>query len=285
LIIATALTCAAALALGGCAARIRSAVAGSLVEDVATATSRQDDVALVADAIPTVILLVEGLLESDPDNQKLLMSAAEVYTSFGTLVEPDDPARARNLYLRAKSYGLRALAQKTEIAPLLGEPYPRFVHILDLLQPKDVPLVFWAASSWGAWIGMSTDSMTALAELPKVIALMEWIVEIDESFNFGSPHLFLGVYHSALPRALGGNPEKAHHHFSRALAISNRHALMTYVLMAKYYARQVFDRRLYESLLDEALSRPVDAVPELVLQNTAAQKHARQLLAEADEFF
>ena len=36
-------------------------------------------------------------------------------------------------------------------------------------------------------------SMNAIAELPKVIYLMKWIVQTDETFNNGSAHLFLGV--------------------------------------------------------------------------------------------
>ncbi len=60
---------------------------------------------------------------------------------------------------------------------------------------------------------------------------------------------------------------------------------MAYVLMAKYYARQIFDRELYESLLTEVLALPVDEVPELTLQNMAAKKQAGKLLEEADAFF
>ena len=57
------------------------------------------------------------------------------------------------------------------------------------------------------------------------------------------------------------------------------------VQKARYYARQVFDRRLYEELLREVLDRPVDAVPELTLQNAAAQRQARLLLDEIDDYF
>jgi hypothetical protein len=127
--------------------------------------------------------------------------------------------------------------------------------------------------------------MGALAELPKVILLMEWVLKTDETFQFGSPHLFLGVYHAALPPALGGQPEAARRHFERAIEISQGKSLMPRVLMARYYARQIFDRQLYVALLEQVLALPVDPVPELTLQNVAAQKQARQLLEETDEFF
>ena len=269
----------------GCAAKIKSVAAGSLVEDLAAATARHDDVDLVAQAAPTYLLLLEGLLQSDANNQRLLVAAAEAYASYGALIEPDDPERASNLYRRAKEYGLRALATNKKIAGLLAAPYGEFIRIRAHLGPEDVPLVFWAASSWGAWISTNISSLEALADLPKVIALMEWILSTEETFYYGSPHLFLGVYYAALPPSLGGQPEKALHHFERALEIGQKQTLMTYVLMAKYYARQTFDRGLYESLLAKVLELPADQVPELTLQNIAAKKQATKLLEETDAFF
>ena len=60
---------------------------------------------------------------------------------------------------------------------------------------------------------------------------------------------------------------------------------MVYVQKARFYARQVFDRPLYESLLNQALTLPADRNPDLILQNMAARKLARKLLAETDEIF
>ena len=252
---------------------------------VARASARQGDVAIVTDAVPTFILLLEGLLESDPNNRELLTSASQIYLSYGTLVEASDPARAKSLYGMAKGYGQRALAREKGVGPLIARPYAEFVQLVEHLDYRDVEMVFWAASGWGAWIGASLDSMAALAEMPKVIALMEWVLKTDETLEYGSPHVFLGVYHAALPPALGGNPEKARRHFERALDISGNRALMVHVLMAKYYARQVFDREMYVALLNEALELPVDGEEDLVLQNTAAKARARKLMEETDEFF
>lgn len=276
---------ALAILLSGCAAKIKLALAGSFVQDVAQATARHDDLSLATQAAPTYLLLLEGLLTSNPHEPRLLMATAQAYTAYATLIEWEEPERARALYHRAKTYGLKALSSKKKVAPLLDAPYAEFAQITAHLGKGDIPLAFWAASSWGAWISVSTGSMSALADLPKVILLMEWVLEQDETFQFGSPHLFLGLYHAALPPALGGQPEQARLHFERALEISEGKSLMPLVLMAKYYARQIFDRELYVSLLHQALDTPVDAIPELTLQNVAAQRQARQLLEETDEFF
>jgi hypothetical protein len=60
---------------------------------------------------------------------------------------------------------------------------------------------------------------------------------------------------------------------------------MVYVQMARYYAKQIYDRELYISLLRRALDVPVDAVAELTLQNAAARELAHTLLDDTDAFF
>ncbi len=269
----------------GCAGRLTSSLAGALIDDVAMATAKHDDIILVSQGIPTYLLLLEGLLESHPNDARLLTSASEAYTSYAILLELDDPERANRLYARGKKYGLKALASNKKLAPLLGAPFSEFSTIRQHLKPSDLPRVFWAASSWGAWISTNLESMHALAQLPKVILLMEWTVEIDGSFQYASPHLFLGVYYASLPPMLGGNPDKALAHFDRAIELTGGQSLMALVLKARYYARQIFDRELHDALLKKALSQRTNTIPELTLQNEIAQKMARTLLEGSNEFF
>ncbi len=271
--------------LTGCAARLKNAATGSLVSAVAAATGKHDDIALVTQALPTFLLLVEGLLESSPNDPQRLLQAAELYTAYGSLIEADDPERARRIYHRAKTYSLKALAQNHKIRPHLNAPYSDFSQLIYHLKASDVPLVFWAASSWGAWISANTGSMATLADLPKVILLMEWVLATDETFYYGSPHVFLGIYHAALPQSLGGNPEKSLEHFNKALEINQDQSLMVYVQMARFYARRIFDRQLYESLLQKVLKMPIDQNPALTLQNATAQKMAIKYLEETDAYF
>ncbi len=255
------------------------------MNDMAVATSKHDDIIIVSQSAPTFLLLLEGLLEGDPGNKHLLIAAAEAYTSYATLIEIEDPDRAKKIYARAKRYGLEALQKKKNVAPLINAPFDEFTTITNYLSRSDIQYVFWAASSWGAWISTHLESMDALAQLPKVILLMEWIIEVDESFHFASPHLFLGVYNAALPPMLGGNPEKSLYHFDRTIELTHGQSLMAQVLKARYYARQIFDRELYDSLLRDVIARPVGDIPELTLQNEIAKKMARQLLEDGNDFF
>ena len=274
----------AALASTGCG-YARSRLAESLMADVAAATAKHDDVTLVSQAVPTFLLLLEGMIEDDPGNPGLRTEAAKGYTSYGVLVEAEDPGRARRVYSRAMDHGRRAIMRNDRAAALLDSPYPDFTNITEVLEMKDLEAVFWAASAWGAWISLNTGSMAALADLPRVILLMEWVLEQDETYQDGSPHIFLGIYHAALPPMLGGQPEKARFHFERAVELTEEQSAIVFVQMARFYAVQQFDRELYVSLLERALAIPADSVPELTLQNEAAHRQARRLLRETDDIF
>ncbi len=59
---------------------------------------------------------------------------------------------------------------------------------------------------------------------------------------------------------------------------------MTKVVYAKLYAKMIFDRPLHDRLLTEVVETDPD-IPGYTLINTYAQKQARQLLDEADEYF
>jgi hypothetical protein len=270
--------------LGGCAGKLKALTAGSLIRDVAAATAKHDDIDLAIEGAPTYLLLLEGLLESNPTNTTLLSATAEAYVAYGTLIEADNPDRSSRLYKRAHTYARLSLEGEKAISRKLNTPYLDFVTVASELKHKHLERVFWLASSWGAWISLNTHSMQALADLPKVIYLMEWVIKTDETFYYGSPHIFLGVYHSALPPMLGGSPEKSKSHFDSALTLSQGRMLMIKVQMARFYARQIFDRQLYTSLLEQVIEADPHA-GDLTLQNVAAQRLARKLLEETDEYF
>ena len=270
--------------LTGCAAQLKAAAAGSLIRDVAVATAKHDDLDLAISGAPTYLLLLEGLLEGNPKNSTLLSATSEAYLSYGALVESESTERAIRLYGRGQQYAERSLAGNRKVTALLQAPYSEFVQLDQYLKKNDLEKVFWLASSWGAWISLNTQSMQALAELPKVIYLMEWVLRTDATFYYGSPHIFLGVYHAALPPMLGGSPEKSKDHFAKAKELSQGRMLMVDVQMARYYARQIFDRKLYTDLLGQVLESDPQAGP-LTLQNVAAQRLARQLLEETDDYF
>jgi hypothetical protein len=265
--------------------RLTVAAVGSVLEEVATASSKQSDITVIREGTPAYLMLIDGLIEAYPQNEELLIAGAKAYSSYAALFSEEERDKARLLYLKAKEYGLRALSKRREFKEVLPKPLNQFEPCLGELGKKDVPALFWTASCWGSWISLSTDSVEALAEVPKVICMMQRVLDLDEAFYYGGAHLFMGVYHTSRPEAYGGNPEKACSHFNRAFELSQEKFLMAHVLYAKYYARQTFDRELFVSTLEKVLEAPADSVPELTLVNTVAKQQAKELLEKVDDYF
>ena len=69
-----------------------------------------------------------------------------------------------------------------------------------------------------------------------------------------------------------------------SIEFSDGRNLTAKVLFARQYARLVFDRALYDRLLEEVLASDPNA-PGFTLGNVLAQEEAVALLAEADDYF
>ena len=256
-----------------------------LLEDVAKASNRQSDLKLVREGMPSYLMLIDGMVEALPDNKRLLITAAQSYASYASaFIQDEDKAYAITLYAKAKEYALRALDQNGFKNPL-SRPFDDFETGLQKMGTKDVPYLFWAASCWGSWISLNMRSMEAMAELPRVEAMMKRVLVLDEAFYYGGAHIFMGVLEASKPRIAGGDLNRARDHFLKAIELGNGRFLMAKVYYANYYAKKAFDRELYISTLENVLEIPVAIVPELTLLNTVAHTKAKKMLDEIDEYF
>ncbi|MBA4419231.1 MAG: hypothetical protein C0392_15205 [Syntrophus sp. (in: bacteria)] len=264
--------------------KLTVAATGILLEGVAKSAFKQSDLKLVREGIPAYLMLMDGMIESVPDNDQLLITAAQTYSSFAsTFMEETDPEYAKLLYRRARNYSLRSLELRGIKSPA-ESLFDDFKESVKGCNSKDVPYLFWAATSWGNWIKLNLDSMEALAELPRVELMMKKVLELDEGFYYGGPHIFMGIWFASWPKDAGGDLKKAQKHFQRALEIGQGKFLMTYVYYANFYARQAPDKDLFVSTLQKVLDTPADIAPEVTLLNTVARKKAADLLSRKEEF-
>jgi len=259
--------------------------AATLLEDVSNSANKQSDLRVVREGMPAYLMLIDGMVEAVPDNARLLITAAQAYASFASaFVEDADTEYARTLYEKAKKYALRAL-QRRGLKNPVSTSFDAFEEAVTRLGMDDVPYMFWAATCWGSWIRLSLGSMAAVAELPRVEALMKRVLALDEEFYFGGPHLFMGIWFASRPKIAGGDLNRAQHHFQKALEFSQGKFLMTQVYYADHYARKTFDRKLFVATLQKVLETPVDTIPQLTLLNTVAHKKAKELIEQVDDYF
>lgn len=273
----------AALSLPGCSLMLSSAseqLAGSLESGILN----QTDPATVASGLPSYLLLLDGLLHDKPDDAALLRAAADLNSAYaGQFVS--DPERRKRLSAKALGYAQRALCvEQRRACQLRDMPFADFEALLGTLDRDDVPAYFSLGAAWAGWIQARSDDWNAVAQLARVAALMRRLVALDETYQQGNAHLYLGVMASLVPPAMGGKPELARQHFERAIALSQGRNLIAKVYFARYYARLMFQRELHDRLLREVLATDA-AVEDLTLSNTLAQIQARELLASGDDYF
>jgi hypothetical protein len=273
--------------LGSCSVNKKMTTIGaaSLVEDVAKASYKQTDLRVIREGMPAYLMLLDGMVEGWPDSDRLLLAAAQAYSSYAAAFVGDEDAAFRDVLLqRAKAYALQALALRGVSAPL-ASPFEQFERQVGRMSTADMPYVFWSASCWGNWVAARSSSITALAELPRVETLMRRALALDETYYYGGPHVFMGVLDASRPPVAGGSLERAKQHFLKAIEIGQGKFLMAYVYYADAYARKALDRELFTFTLQKVLDTPADSVPELTLLNTVARQKARSLLEKTDEYF
>ena len=267
----------------GCSNIIQSATT-QLAQSLSTAITEQSDLETVRQGAPAYLLLIDGMIRDDPNNVALLLMGAKLYGTYATAFVSDVP-RAKLMNQRAHGYATQAICrQNASLCPLLSGPYPEFANGLAALSPGDVPAFYGWAAALAGYIQANSDDFNAIADLPKVEAAMRRVIELNENYDNGGAHLYLGVTNSLRPPALGGKPEMAKNHFERAMAIAGPNHLFIKVLYAKHYARLVFDRDLHDRLLREVLAAKTDH-PGYTLSNTLAQAEAQKLLATASDYF
>jgi len=156
---------------------------------------------------------------------------------------------------------------------------------LQQLRKKEVPALFWTAYAWGSLILLQQNSPARIAELPIVDMMMQRVLELDENYFFGGPHLFYGGYFGSRPKTLGGDPERARKHILQAIEITKGKYLMAKFLFAKFYAAPAQNKDIFKNTLEEILAAPDDLFPEQRLANNLAKQNAARWLKRIDEIF
>lgn len=274
---------AAAVAASGCSTVVNKA-SQRLADNLTAGILNQDDVTLAKDGIPSWLLLVDGLIDGDPQNAGLLVAGARLYGSYaGGFVT--DPARAQRLATHGFDYAKRATCiSLPALCKTLDQPFEPFQAEVAKVGVKDVGTIYVLATTWAGRIQANTSDWKAIADIPRVQALLDRVVALDPNYRSGEPYMYLGVMATLRPAALGGEPEKGKAYFEKALALSGGKNQMVRVLYAKQYARLMFDKDLHDRLLNEAIAADPHA-PGLTLINVIAQDQAKQLLESGKDFF
>lgn len=259
--------------------------ASPLIDNGVTAMNRETDLGLARASMPANLKMLEALLVADPGNTAYQLQAAMGFYGYTlAFVEPGEAERAASLYRRARAHALVALEHAGMSQAVLTGDIKTFQLKLATLDADAVPALFWTASTWGKWIELQLDDPARLAELPRVEALMQRVLALDETYYYGGAHLFFGAYYGGRAPMFGGDFARSARHFDRAAAINHNQLLLADVYRARYLLRQMGEREAFHATLTRVVDASVND-PELNLANAVAKQEAAALLAQEKDLF
>ena len=280
-VISLSLLCLAASAC----APIVSNIAEDLAANLTVAVLNQEDPEIVYQGAPAYLLLLDSLVEGSPNNPSVLSSAASLYASYGGIFA-DDETRAKILSKRALQYSKHALCISYEVSCYWDDyPFEVYLSAVDSIKPKYSDLILTYSIASLVYIRAHSDDWNAIARLPHVQALLEHYLLIEPNgLNLDSVYMYLGILSTLRPPALGGDFIEGRKYFELAVKFSSEKNLSAKVEYALGYAKPLYDRELHDKLLNEVLlANPVER--NYTLLNVLAQKQAKVLLENADDYF
>jgi predicted anti-sigma-YlaC factor YlaD len=283
----------------GCAIkRLTINAIGDAVAATGTTFAADNDPELIKAAVPFSLKLVESLLAESPRHRGLLTAAASGFTQYAYAFvqqEADElrqtdlarsrelRARAKKLYLRGRDYGLRGLATHRRDFVQALDADPR-AAVADLTA-ADVPLLYWTAAAWVAAVTADKTDVLLISDLPKVDAMVERALALDETFDHGALPALMIAYETVRQGVEGDPYVRAEQRFRRALELSEGKLAGPYIDMAESVCIPTENRERFVQLLGAALAIDPDAAPESRLANVIMQDRARWLNAHVDDYF
>ena len=212
------------------------------------------------------------------------MEEAEIAGDTDTAAEMRSQAIGH--YVRSEAYAFKALAKSDKIFKEARTVKPDVLKAaLQKLEKKQVEPLFWAAYAMARGISLQKDDPIQVIDLDRVEAMMQRVIELDDTFYFGSAYLFYAVYYGDRSPAIGGDPEKAKEYLDKVDALNEGKFLLAKFYRARYYAYPKQDVQLYTQMLQEVIDAPDDIYPGEEAATALAKSRAKRWLGQTDMLF
>lgn len=264
-----------------------------ITREAAPAVNTLGDYEVARHVVYSSLGTLEGLRWVSPENPDALLLLVQTWSSaaFGFMEDAMQDAqdmgdeeeadyhrtRARAAYHRAIFYGVEGLEQVASGFEQATGSLPSMQAYLKSFDKKHVPLLFHTGSAWMGRVSTSADIGEVTSKAYVGLALLQRVVELDETYEQGMAHALLGAFYAQGPQA---QPALAQQHFERALQINGGKYLMTQVLYAQTYWCQQKNGDRYIGLLEQVLDAD-DPLPAHRLSNLIAKRRAARGLGEA----
>jgi len=287
--------------LGGCdTAKLAADSTAELFGRAAPGIEQHWDYVLVGKSFPASIIQLEGILRVVPDNEVIGMSLVGAYVGYGTgwIEDRVEVADIEDDWEEAEHLRRRALVMYTRAWELskhflrnrdagFDDALKGGVDTLQawvdtvLVEKKDAAILLWAGASLGARINMGMEDMDTVADLPLAKVILNRSVALDPDFMFMIGKMTMGVLAAS---EFPPDMDTAKLILDDVLEKTERRNLMVQTSMARYYAVNIGDHKLFRELLQEVIDAG-DVLPEARLSNAIARRRAARYLDQIEYFF
>lgn len=284
----------------GCIKKIAlNKVAGALTAEGGTVFTGDNDPLLIKDALPFSLKTYESLLASMPENEDLLLATGRTFCmyAYAFIHAPADTLsddlmdEQSLLYIRAKKMYLRAFKYLENAMDLrypgfkTGFTSDKYKEILVKTTKEDLDLLYWTGMSWmGAFTADKFD-MSLAVNVPKAVAMLERILELDEKYGSGTIHDFFISYRGGMPESMGGDKNQARKHFERSVELSGGRRAGPYISLATTVSVADQNHEEFKELLETSLKIDPEKDPDNTLVNIISQEKAKWLLRNLENYF
>jgi hypothetical protein len=257
------------------------AAGGDLAAEAKAAWEKRDDRAQLEKAIAAW----EQVLAAKPDDAAALTSIARAYYFLGDgymrLAGEDEAMLAT--FEKGISAGERAMMAASPDFAARVKNGEKVEDAVKSIAKEAQPAVYWYASNLGKF-AVAKGFTTTLFYKDRIYAVMQRVLELDETFYHAAPHRYFGGFYAKAPAFAGGDLNKSKEHFERALALDDKF-LGTKVLFAEFYATRAENRDLFTKLLTDVTNADPAVLPDVVPEQKMEQTKAKALLAQINDIF
>lgn len=268
-------------AVSGCMPIIRASIkfARPALENIEVSLFQQNNLDLVKKGLPGQILLLEGMLETLPNDLFMLTMSAKTYAGLGMMVEDEDPAQATMLYARGRECGLRALKLHSGFRKALADGKNMGEAARQVKDKKYVPVLMWTAAAMGSNVLLNAGDPMIVVDMATVNTMVDQVITLQDDYFYGLAHMFVGTVNSMLPASFGGDKVKAKQAFEKVFKMTDNKFLLPRVFFARFYVTDDEDAKM---MLRSVIDAPEDLMPEIALLNQVAKSKARHYLAKKE---
>ncbi|VAW65978.1 hypothetical protein MNBD_GAMMA08-1679 [hydrothermal vent metagenome] len=282
------------LAMSGCSLYI-----DSFTNDLTKAIESSNDPQTIMQALPAYIVLIDGMIEGDPQDEDILMASVFLMNAYSSLlgsqidlIEDMPEYHINGIKNHQKRLNKKALQRAEKALCIHDEMLCNITNLkfnelslkLKSIKDNEINILYRLGTAWVSWVQVNTDDWNAMAQLAQIKLILQIVIDKNDTIDDGNAHVYLAVLNSLIPATLGGKPEVGKQHFEAAIKISNGNNLMAKALYAEYYARLMFDEKLHKRLTDEIILEE-SKNKSLSLINTLAVEKAKALQRSASDYF